>query len=195
MIDFDEIENKYSNLIQKATQIMDSIPDPKYSVVHMKSIVNFTKEILQTETSADAEACILAAYWHDVGRINGEKGHATLSAEMLKQELTNEGYGTEFIEKCYLAIYKHASCKHPETIEGIIIRDADKIDYVSLARWKNCIENDCRFNKVLDRLPNLRSNVFELEISKQIFDREVANLVRYLHDIIFNNITKIDLNW
>ena len=194
MKNFDEIENKYSKLILKATKIMGRVSDPKHSLSHMESIVKYTKEILSVETRADTDVCILSAYWHDVGRIKGEKGHALLSAEMLKQELINENYSTSFIEKCYLAIYKHGWSEHPETIEGKIIRDADKIDFVGISRWKSCIENNCRFYKILDMLPTLRENIFEFEISKEIYDREIGNLIRYLHDIIFNNISKLNLN-
>lgn len=164
MENFDEIENKYSKLIKKATEIMEEVLDPKHSVSHMKSIVKYTKEILQEETNADTEVCILSAYWHDVGRINGQKRHALLSAEMLKQELLNENFDTDFIEKCYLAIYKHGWSEHPETLEGKIIRDADKIDFVGIDRWKSCIENNCKFVKILDMLPTLRKEIFEFEI-------------------------------
>jgi HD superfamily phosphodiesterase len=187
MIDFDMIENKYKELIQKATQIMESVPDPKHSVPHMESIVKYTKEILNSGIDADPEVCVVSAYWHDVGRIEGEKGHSLLSAEMLKEELLKGNYDKDFIEKCYLAVYKHGWHDHPETIEGKVIRDADKIDFVGITRWKNCIENNCRFSKILDMLPTLRKDIFDLEISKEIYDREIGLLVRYLHDIIFEN--------
>ncbi len=182
---FIEIEEKYRTLIDKATEIMGKVPDPKHSVSHMESVVKYTKEILAVEHEVDMEVCILSAYWHDVGRIEGEKGHALRSAEMIKDELTKENFDPHFIEKCYLAIYKHGWNEHPETIEGRIIRDADKIDFVGVDRWKNCIENNCRFSVILDRLPELRNDILEFGISKEIYDREVAYLIRYLHDCIF----------
>lgn len=194
MKDFDEIENKYSKLIKKAIEIMDKVPDPKHSISHMESVVKYTKEILSVELGADIEVCILSAYWHDVGRFKGEKGHALLSAEMLKQELIKENYNKGFIEKCYLAIYKHGWEEQPETVEGKIIKDADKIDFVGISRWKSCIENNCKLYEILDLLPTLRKNIFEFEISKEIFDREIGILVRYLHELIFNNISNLDIN-
>lgn len=191
---FNEIENKYGKLIKKATDIMEKVPDPKHSVSHMQSVVKNVKEILTSELNADREVCILAAYWHDVGRINGEKGHALLSAEMLKQELINENFNSDFIEKCYLVISEHSWKAHPKTIEGKIIRDADKIDFVGISRWKFCIENNIKFYKILDMLPILRNEILELDISKKIFDRKIGNLIRYLHDIIFYNNSNLDLN-
>ena len=77
--------------------------------------------------------------------------------------------------------------KEPETLEGIIIRDADKIDFVGINRWKECIENGCRFEKILELLPTLRKDILKLEVSKEIFDREIGNLIAFLHDQIFNN--------
>lgn len=188
MIDFEKIENKYEKLIKKAREIMEKVPDPKHSVSHMESIVKYTKEILELGIEANAEVCILSAYWHDVGRIEGSKGHALRSAEMLKQELLKENYDPKFIEECYLAVYKHGWNEKPETVEGNVIRDADKIDFVGISRWKSCIENNCRFKDILDMLPTLRKDIFKFEISKEIFDREIAILVRYLHDIIFDNL-------
>lgn len=55
MENFNEIENKYSKLIKKATDIMKEVPDPKHSVSHMESIVKYTKEILSAEINADRE--------------------------------------------------------------------------------------------------------------------------------------------
>jgi HD superfamily phosphodiesterase len=185
MKDFSKIENKYSKLILEATEIMKKVPDPKHSLSHMESVVKYTKEILVGVPEADVEVCILSSYWHDVGRIKGEKGHALLSAEMLKQELFNQNYPESFIEKCYLAICKHGWNEYPETIEGKIIRDADKIDFVGIGRWKSCIDNDCKFHKILEILPVLRKDILEFEISKEIYDREVGKLVGYLHDVIF----------
>ena len=51
---------------------------------------------------------------------------------MLKEEMTKLQYDNEIIEQCYLAIYKHSWYDMPETLEGIIVRDADKIDFIGM---------------------------------------------------------------
>ena len=183
--EFKQIEEKYRILIQKATSLMKIVPDPKHSLSHMYSVVNYTKEIL-IKTKADKEVCIISAYWHDVGRTIQQKGHAKLSAEMLKTEMQNLGYDDEFVEKCYNAVCKHGWNEQPETLEGIIIRDADKIDFVGIGRWSQCIENDCKFTKILDLLPTMRKELLKLDCSKEIFDREIGKLVVFLHNKIFN---------
>lgn len=184
-MEFEAIEEKYKNLISIAKDYMSKVDDPKHSTTHMESVVKYVKEILEFEKTADKEVCILSAYWHDVGRLHGEKGHAGLSAEMMQEEMKKQNYDEEFIEKCVKAISNHGWYETPETLEGIIIRDADKIDFVGIPRWKSCIENDCQFKKILDLLPTLRKDILRLECSREIYDREVGILIRYLHNIIF----------
>lgn len=120
----------------------------------------------------------------------GQEGHAGISANMLKEEMEKLDYDENLINKCYLAIYKHGWKEEPGTIEGIIIRDADKIDFVGIGRWKECIETNCRFNKIPRMIPTLRKEILKLDCSKEIFDREIGNLVAYLHDKIFDLLNK-----
>lgn len=181
----ENIEKQYVALINKAKELMKQVPDPKHSTSHMESIVKYTKEILEYEPNANKEVCIISAYWHDVGRMESEKGHAIISANMLKKEMERLNYNEGFIEKCYKAIYKHSWNEIPDTLEGKIIRDADKIDFIGINRWKNCINSNCKFNKILDLLPTLRNDILELDVSRKIYDREVAYLIKYLHNIIF----------
>ena len=184
---YKEIEGKHERIINIAIEKMKQSKDPKHNLVHTLDVVKYTKEILEKEDKANKEVCIVAAYWHDVGRLQQNKGHELISANELKIEMEKQNYPAEFIEKCYKAIYKHSWKKIPDTLEGIIIRDADKIDFVGINRWKECIKNGCRFEKILELLPTLRKDILKLEVSKEIYDREIGKLVVFLHDNIFNN--------
>ncbi len=186
--EFKKIEKENKRLIEKAIEFMKQVLDPKHALSHMESVVEYTKEILSKMEDADKEVCLISAYWHDVGRMIQEKGHAKISADMLQEEMRNLGYDEQFIQKCYLAIYKHSWKEEPETLEGLIIRDADKIDFVGIGRWKQCIQTNCRFRKILQLLPTVRKDILKLECSKEIFDREIGNLVVYLHDKIFGGV-------
>lgn len=181
---YEEIENKHNILIQKAINIMNLVEDPKHSLSHVLQVVQYTKEILD-KVEANDEVCIIAAYWHDVGRLKQDKGHALISAEMLKKEMKQLNYELDIIDECYKAIYKHGWREKPETLEGIIIRDADKIDFVGIARWDECIKTECKFNKILDLLPTMREELLNLEESKKIYDKEIGKLVIFLHNQIF----------
>ena len=184
--EFEEIERKYEGLINIAKDYMKRVDDPKHSISHMESVVRYVKEILTYDLKVDKEVCILGAYFHDVGRIEGAEGHAKRSAKMIEEVLRQTNFKEDFIQKCIKAIENHGWDEMPETLEGIVIRDADKIDFVGISRWKNCIENNCKFGDILDLLPTMRKELLKLECSKEIFDREIGILIRYLHNIIYN---------
>ena len=59
--------------------------------------------------------------------------------------------------------------------------------FVGINRWKECIKKDCKFHKMLELLPTTRKDILKLEVSKEIYDREIGKLVVFLHDNIFNN--------
>lgn len=183
--EFEIIETKNEKLINIAKEYMNQVEDVKHSKLHMEAVVNYVKEILKVEKNANAEVCIISAYWHDVGRIYGEKEHHKKSAEMIEKQMEEFNYDKTLINKCVKAIEKHSWSEMPETLEGIIVRDADKIEFVGLSRWKVCIESNCRFKKILDRLPKLRNDILQLDISREIYDKEVAKLIKYLHNVIF----------
>lgn len=184
---YEEIEEKHKDLIEKAIKKMNLVKDPKHSLSHVLQVVEYTKEILEN-VNADSEVCIISAYWHDVGRIEKNKGHALISANLLKEEMRRLAYDENFIDKCYKAIYKHSWNEKPETLEGDIIRDADKIDFVGIDRWKKAVEMKKRFTKIIENMPILRNDILQLQISKKIYDREIVQLVKYLHDVTFDNM-------
>lgn len=182
---YNGILEKHKILIDKAIQIMETVEDVRHSLSHVESVVKYTMEILEHEENANKEICIISAYWHDVGRSIQAKGHDLISADMLKEEMEKLQYDRDFIEQCYLAVYKHSWKEMPGTLEGIIIRDADKIDFVGIERWKKSIEMKKRFGQILENLPILRNDILQLEISQKIYDREIVQLVKYLHEVIF----------
>lgn len=184
--EIDAIIKKNKVLIDKAIYIMEKVPDAMHSVSHMESVVKYTIEILKYEEKANKEVCIISAYWHDVGRSVQNKDHAIISADMLKEEMQKQQYDNDMIESCYQAIYKHSWYDIPDTLEGIIVRDADKIDFIGIGRWKQCINANHRCESILELLPTLRSNLLQLDCSRKIYDEEVAKLIGYLHDLVFS---------
>lgn len=177
---------KHKILIDKAINIMKGISDPKHSIIHTKSVVEYTTKILENEEKANKEVCIIAAYWHDVGRSIQGKDHSIISADMLKSEMEKLNYESDFINKCYLAVYKHSWYDVPDTLEGIIVRDADKIDFIGVERWKHCIENNVKLDDVIKMFPRLRNDLIMLETSRKIYDEEVLKLVEFLHNNYYN---------
>ena len=178
----DEIENKHSKLITKAKEYMNQIKDYEHDINHMQDVVNYTYELLDKITiNVDKEVCIIAAYWHDVGRTKCIEGHEKVSAEMLKEEMEKEKYDQCFIEECYLAIENHKWNMLPKTNEGLIVKDADKLGWIGKGRWKACLKNNQHLDSIIKLLPKLRNEILYFEESKNIYDRDIVNLVNLLY--------------
>ena len=178
---FEEIEEKYYDLIQIAKDYMSNIQDYEHNMTHINDVVSYTKELLNCiSEKANAEVCIISAYWHDVGRTKCGKGHEKISAEMLKEQMTKLGYDEKLINDCYKAIENHKWDMCPETIEGHIIRDADKLDWVGVDRWKECLDHNQIMDSIIESLPILRNELLHFDESKKIYDREIVELLKFL---------------
>ena len=183
-MNIEQIEIKYKELIEKAIDIMIEINDPVHGLEHVKGVVDNTILLLEKVTNVDKEVCILSAYWHDVGRKYGKEGHEVKSAEMLKVELINRKYDNEFIEKCYNAICNHGEKDIPSTIEGIVIRDADKLDNLGIRRWRECILKNVRTPRII---LNLKEKLLIMEYSKEIYDKKAKEWLNYIKEITIGN--------
>ena len=148
--------------------------DPLHFIGHTIDVVNYVKELLK-EIPANKEICIIAAYWHDVGRSITDDGHEEESGRMLREEMIKLGYSNKMIEQCYLAVVNHKRDCIPPTIEGRIVRDADKIAYIGKNRWERCMKEDPEaLDEIIEvYLPILREELLILEYSKALFDRDM----------------------
>ena len=100
---------------------------------------------------------------------------------MLKEELINNGYDEEFADKCFKAIYKHGEKDLPETLEGILVRDADKLDILGIARWKECIEKNKRPPRVI---VGIRNELLQLDYSKELYDIKAEKWLKYIRSVV-----------
>lgn len=185
---YEEIYDKNKKLIDIAIEkIKVCENDPLHFIGHTIDVVNYVKELLE-KTPANKEICIIAAYWHDVGRTVTDKGHEEESGRILKEEMAKLGYSNEMIEQCYLAVVNHKRKCIPPTIEGKIVRDADKIAYIGKNRWKRCIETEPEaLDEIIEvYLPILREEILRLEYSKELFDRDMNSYVKEYIEILKN---------
>ncbi len=172
---YEEIYNKNKSLIDIAiekTKLCEN--DPLHFIGHTIDVVNYVKELLE-KIPANKEICIISAYWHDVGRSVTNEGHEEESGRMLKEEMAKLNYSEDMIEQCYSAVVNHKRKSIPPTIEGKIVRDADKIAYIGKNRWKRCVEeNPEALDEIIEKyLPILREEILRLEYSKELFDRDM----------------------
>lgn len=183
----DEIDVKYKDIIDIAKKYMISIKDNEHNINHVEDVINYTKELLGLiNKDIDKEVCIVSVYWHDVGRIKLSTGHEKLSAEMLKEELEKRDFDIEFINKCYKAIENHKWDMVPETIEGLIIKDADKLAWLGSGRWKSCLDSGQDLDSIIELLPKLRNDILYFEESRKIYDRDIVKLVNTLYRRIYD---------
>ena len=179
------IEEKHKELIDKAKNYMNITDDSEHDINHMNDVVEYTKKILDNIKEVDVEVCIIGAYWHDVGRINGKDNHEYLSAQMLKDTMKSMNYDNEFVNKCCDAIEFHKWNMTPKTIEGLVIKDADKVAWLGTQRWKACINNHQRLDSIINLLPKLRNKLLYFEISKKLYDEEIVKIITILYDEIY----------
>ena len=187
-MDFDFIERKYKKLIDFAKEKMFQFQDYEHNLGHIEDVVCYVKKLLSIlKVSADAEVCILSAYWHDIGRLQSANNHEKISAEMLQKELEKQNFEKSFIEKCYAAIENHKYNMTPLTIEGKILKDADKLAWLGLRRWESCLKNGQKLDSIISLLPKLRNEILFFDESKKIYDEEIVKLTQFLAKKLENN--------
>lgn len=181
-----KIEKKHYIIIDKAIQILNYISDYEHNIYHTLDVVEYTKELLdKTNIKVDIEVCIICAYWHDVGRIKSDINHEEISANMLKEEMIDNNYDLEFIDKCYQAIINHKWNMQPTTNEGLIIKDADKLAFLGKNRWKECLKYDYKLDEIIKLLPKLKNEILYFNESREIYDRLIIELVSILYKKIY----------
>lgn len=185
-IDFDKILKKYKTLIEEAKSMMSGNCDAEHSLGHILDVYEFCKQILNREQfDVNVEALLLSVFWHDVGRTIQNDGHEKISADMLKARLTKENFDKEFIDCCYLAIVNHKWSMTPTTLEGVILRDADKLAFLGKERWEKCVAKEQRLDSIVELLPTLRNDLLKLDVSRQIYDEAIVDLFKLLYDKVF----------
>lgn len=181
MIDIGEI--KHNDIIDIAKKYMQGINDYEHNINHVNDVVYYTKELIKNlDLDVDEEVCIISAYWHDVGRIKVNEGHEKESAQMLKETMEQYNYDSSLIDKCYKAIENHKWNMMPETTEGLVLKDADKLAWIGKGRWESCINNNQELDSIIELLPKLRNEILYFDESKRIYDRDIIKLIKLLYN-------------
>lgn len=180
------VENKYKELINLSIKYMNNIDDYEHDNNHIKDVIdNILTLTDKIELDFDFDVCILAGYWHDVGRTIVNVGHEKISAEILKEEMTKLNYPEEFIRKCYDAIIFHKWNMKPKTIEGLIVKDADKLAWLGNGRWDSCLKNNQALDDLIELLPNLKNEILYFEESKIIYDKLIIKIVQKIYNKVY----------
>lgn len=188
-MNFIEIEEKHKTLIEIAKKKMNKVEDKEHDINHINDVVNNIKRILDNvDTEVNKEACIIGAYWHDVGRTEIGVGHEKLSATMLSKEMKKLNYEDNFIDVCTQAIEFHKWNMTPTTVEGWVIKDADKLAWIGSGRWESCIQDKQRLDVILELLPKLRNEILHFDYTRKMYDEEIIKIVKILYKKTYNII-------
>jgi hypothetical protein len=153
--------------------------DPAHDIQHILSVKNtalkISKEIKYNDTLLIETIC----WWHDVGRLFSPI-HEELSAQIAKYNLLGYGCDKKTINTVYEGIRFHKWKMKPKTLEGNILRDADKLDFISIKRWRGCIKlNELEhITPIVELLPRLR-DILKLEGSKKLYDIRIKKFLKY----------------
>lgn len=197
------MNNIFDKSIEDAKQFATQLHyDPAHDENHFKSVLETAMEICDLIGYKNKKIIEVAVWWHDVGRLFSPV-HEELSAQIAKYNLIGYGVAEKEIETVYESIRFHKWNMKPQTIEGNILRDADKLDFISFERWERCIENNKleHITPIVPLLPKLRSILY-FEESKQLFDNKIRDFLGNLSKIkvsskeasgLITDVLKLDL--
>src|SRR5581483_4395663 len=135
------MSSEYAASIARAKKLYYGFYDVIHDWGHSERVATNARLIADSIGYKDKEFLELCAFWHDAARTQGVvEGHEEEGALMAEKDLLQHGVDKETAERVYKAIRFHKSSSNPTTIEGRIIRDADKLDIFTVARWKKCAE-------------------------------------------------------
>ncbi len=179
--------DKYDILIKKARDILRTKPfDGVHDLSHHVSVYKTALQIAENiNFEFDKKTLELAVMWHDVTAPGNEKNEVA-TAELIKDEMVALDFSDKDINEVYNAIAHHGYNQQPRNMIGKMLWDADKLDFLSINRWKNGLkmETDGKatfkaakemFEKVLKMIPTIPEKL-HFEISQQIFDERLKEL-------------------
>ncbi len=180
--DLEVILSKNKKLIDLSKTYMMNISDYEHGVSHVNDVLDILYKLMENlDVEFNPEVCVIAAYWHDVGRIEKSEGHEAVSAKMLSSAMLKLGYDQEMIQQCVEAVLFHKWDMNPRTVEGKIVKDADKIAWLGMQRWQDCMQNNQKLDSIVSLLPKLRNEILSFDYSKQLYDMYIVKLVQLLY--------------
>lgn len=161
------VMNKTQLIIDKAKSILQKNPyDLAHGLLHHKNVWKNVRWIIKLEGLAniDAKSLQIAAWWHDVDR--GSSDHPRMT-----KTLVDLSYPEAKI-KTIIDIINHHSYEHEQpTLESKVLFDADKLEYISIVRWKEFVRM-----MMQGRVP-----IDALEVYKRYAAQRIPNVYKRLY--------------
>ncbi len=178
------MDEKFKESIEEAKNYISKIDDVAHGIYHIKQVVDNSLLISMQFPEVDPKLIEVAAWWHDVGRLYND-AHEEISAKMAYESLLKLDVPNEICQKVHDAIIFHKYSMNPKTIEGEIIRDADKLEFIGIPKWKICIEKKEYYwlEDIARLLPKLRDEFLHLEVSKKIYDKQIVEFIDFIKTV------------
>lgn len=175
-----KVKVAYKNSILEAQRLLRSTDDVGHDFGHGQRVVKNARLIGTKIGFSDLDLLEVCGWWHDVGRLYNPN-HEKLSAKLMSRDLKRRGVDYKTRRRAYKAVYKHRWDMKPKTLQGCVIKDADKLDFISVERWRQRERAGDRTHnqKILGMLPQVRQNLY-FDISRQLFDKRLEEFAENL---------------
>ncbi|MCK0161524.1 Pycsar system effector family protein [Allomuricauda sp. F6463D] len=109
-----------------------------HNLRHTQRVVKSTKELLNycKLSETEKERILLAAWFHDVGHIEGMTDHEEIGCKIASDFLKKNDYDPKGIEKVCTLILATKMCHEPSNLMEEIIRDADISHFAQKSYWE-----------------------------------------------------------
>lgn len=176
------MEERLQRSIKQAKAHIEGISDTFHDRVHTESVVKSSLKIAR-EFPLDPDLIELSAWWHDTGRFYCREGHEQVSAVLAYGSLRKLGLEGNIAETVYNAIVHHNG--NPETLEGMIIFDADNLDIISVPRWKRALEtgNLIHIEDVIEEASRV-DELLLLDASCMVYEEMIEEFKKYVSYLI-----------
>lgn len=160
---------------------------------HIQRVRKFALELGRHE-KADLKILEIAALLHDIGRkYSNDEEHAQKSYEMAREILEKYDLSKEEKENILDCVLSHSlkSKKEPKTKEGIVLRDADKLDLAGIVGIARILmfyaARGDSFEKLMEEykyklLICLKKDV-KTEYAKKIIEKDFSLIERFYKEL------------
>ncbi len=174
----------YIDSITKAKSYYKDFSDVLHDLSHSERVAENARAIAQELNYKDPDFLELCAFWHDVARTLKKEPHEEAGAIMARDDLLARGAVQELANLAYEAIRFHKSTANPITVEGKIIRDADKLDIFSAVRWERCIKAGWTeyyaedLKKTVENLQKYPA-IFTYDYTKKLYQERLPKFLKF----------------
>lgn len=168
--------------IEKNKFITDGKWDWEHGLGHCKRVANYTKDILNQLNAEERtiEMGMVAALLHDIGLVKGDKiDHAIESAKNFTKYIDEVDFTKEEIETIRQAIEDHSKGKNIQSLVGMALVLADKLDVTYHRTENSSIQDD--INKEIQKVKKVDIKITEdqLIINYTTIDDFAISILNY----------------